>query len=181
MKDSNPNHSEIIIVRSLTGSDLGLFKAHRSGIQSKQRAININAQIAPRLLSADIYKNKSRTQFQCDIIFGDFRESSSRPIGKVGKNWRLGGNKIDDKSFGTLDSKDFALLRTIEMNDGTYPITILFISKISQKKVHTKIGRLVEHTIKSSMAIYLEGSAGFSELADMFLDKAPKRRRSKNK
>lgn len=156
------------MVRSLADSDLGLFGAHRSALKSKQRALNINASVASMLVSQDIYKAKITTKYTCEIFFNDYHETSTRSIGKSGKNWRLGGNKIDDKNFSVLDSRDFALIRSIENNDGTHPIEIVFISKVQQSKTHKKIVRLVEPTIKGSMALYREDSAGFSDLAEMF-------------
>jgi hypothetical protein len=162
----NPN--EIIVVRSLTASDLGLFGAHRSALKSKQRALNINAAVAPMLVSPEIYKGKITSKYTCEIFFADYYETSTRSIGKSSKNWRLGGNKIDNQSFSILDSCDFALIRTVEKNDGTYPIKIVFISKTQQSKVHKKIVRLVEPTIRASIALYREDSAGFAELAEFF-------------
>jgi hypothetical protein len=176
LKDNGSNSNEIIIVRSLTSSDLGLFGVLRPNVSSKQRAMNINAQIAPRLLSPEIHRRGTSCQFDCQLIFGDHIQESKRPIGKVGKNWRLGGNKIEGKLFNSLDSKDFALIRSIEKNDSTHPVRILFVSRTTQRKEHARIVRLVEPTIKSSMAIYRDGSAGFSELANLFPDNTKKRR-----
>lgn len=179
MKDNISRPNEIIVVRSLTDSDLGLFGAHRSALKSKQRALNINAAVAPMLVSSDIYKGRITTKYTCEIFFGDYHESSIRSIGKSGKNWRLGGKKIDNKNFSILDSHDFALIRTIEKNDGSRPIEIVFISKIQQSKTHKKIVRLVEPTIKASMALYREDSAGFSDLAEMFPGKKRRARPSR--
>ena len=51
---SNIPQNEVIVVRSLTDSDLGLFAAHRPTTASKQRAININATIAQQLLASEL-------------------------------------------------------------------------------------------------------------------------------
>lgn len=160
-------NNEVIVVRSLTDSDLGLFAAHRPKIASKQRALNINASIAQRLLSPTIIE-KGEAHIECQVVFGKFVNNSIRHFGKVGKNWRLGGNKLEGKSFSALDSRDFALIRSVESNDGLTPITILFISRANEKSTHAKIVRLIEPTIKNSMEIFREGSAGFQELAMMF-------------
>jgi hypothetical protein len=160
--------NEIIIVRSLTESDLGLFAAHRPNISSKQRALNINANIAHRLLSDRIIQSANGEYLPCHVIFGDLEDISKRHFGKSGKNWRLGGNRIEGREFENMDSRDFALIRSVEKNDGTSLITIMFISRISQRLTHARVVRLVEETIRDSMAVFREGSAGFQELAILF-------------
>lgn len=157
---------EIIVIRSLTDSDLGIFAAQRPNISSKQRALNINAQIAGRLLATGI--DSKGLYLDCKLIFGGTILDSRRHFGKVGKNWRLGGNKIDGEEFAELDSRDFALIRSVEHNDGSYPVSILFISKIKHRAKHAKIVKLIELTIKDSMDMFLEGSSGFNELAILF-------------
>ena len=159
--------NELIIVRSLTDSDLGLFATHRPVLLSKQRALNINARFAKRLLSPELYADNG-TKIPCCILCGDTELHSERHIGKVGKNWRLGGNKIEGNDFASLDSKDFALIRSVAKNDGSSLITILFLSKIRERHKHAHVGRLVEPVMKNSMELYMAGSAGFEELAALF-------------
>jgi hypothetical protein len=159
--------NEIIVVRSLTTSDLGLFASHRASAHSKQRALNINAEAAKRLLSYKLFKRRS-CQLNCQIFFGDFTQNEVRHLGKSKKNWRLGGKKIEGAQFAELDSLDFALIKSIEGNDGTHPVHILFVAKTKERVKHAKIGRLLEPTIKRSMAVYRVGSAGFDDLAQFF-------------
>ena len=45
---------EIIVVRSLAESDLGIFKAHRSSATSKQRAIAMTTPAAKELLAPEL-------------------------------------------------------------------------------------------------------------------------------
>ena len=52
--------NEVIIVRSLKDSDLGLFAVHRPTARSKQRAININSNLAEKLVSPEIFANGGR-------------------------------------------------------------------------------------------------------------------------
>jgi hypothetical protein len=162
--------NEIIVVKSLTTSDLGLFASHRASAQSKQRALNINAEAAKRLLSYRLFKKRSCT-LNCQIIFGDFTQDEVRHLGKSKKNWRLGGKKIVGEQFAELDSMDFALIKSIEGNDGSHPVHILFVAKTQERLKHAKIGRLLEPTIKRSMAVYRVGSAGFDDLAEFFPDR----------
>lgn len=155
---------EIIIVRALTDSDLGIFAAHRADATSKQRAININAQMAQRLISKDIFQNGG-TYIDCICYFEDIESRSSRHFGKVHKNWRLGGDKIEGAIFGKIDSSDFALIRSPEGNDGSSPIVLTFISRSTDRVRHAAISALVTGRIKQSMLIVAEGEPDFSNLA----------------
>ena len=163
---------EIIIVRSLTTSDLGLFAALRFTATSKQRAMNINASMADRLFSLEIL-NRGEAYLDCRIIFGEYTDDGRRHFGKSHKNWRLGGNKIEGDEFASLDSRDFALIRSVEKNDGSAPLTILFISRKEQRLKHAAIVRLVESTIRDSMAVFEAETAGFRDLAIMFPERKP--------
>lgn len=158
---------EVIIVRSLTESDLGLFAALRPTIASKQRAMNINSPIAHELFSSTIL-DRGEAYLDCRVIYGDTAITSTRHFGKIHKNWRLGGNMIEGLEFASLDSRDFALIRSFEQNNGDSPLIILFISKTEQRLKHAAIARLVEPTMDSSMAVFREGTTGFRELAVLF-------------
>jgi hypothetical protein len=155
---------EIIVVRSLTESDLGLFAVHRPHIASKQRAINVNAPIARRLLSPKLFA-QGGTDLDCLCVFGSMKLLEPRYFGKIGKNWRLGGNQIEGDLFRQLDSKDFVLIRCFEHNDGTRPICVTFVSKKTDQVVHAGIAALVERSLKFSMVVYSAEDVGFSALA----------------
>ena len=157
---------EVIAVRSLTGSDLGLFAAHRSSATSKQRALNINSQIAVRLLSAASFRSGGSV-FDCFCTFGDLEDRSSRSLGKVHKNWRLGGNKFEGKAFGVIDSLDFALIRSMEANDGSLPLSMTFVSRATQPRMHARIVALVSRRLRQSMAIYDDSEEEFRFLASL--------------
>jgi len=157
-------HRELIIVRSLTESDLGLFTAHRAAARSKQRAININADVARKLLSPALY-DRGEANLNCICSFGDNIVREVRRFGKTHKNWRLGGVKIDGDSFGKLDSKDFLLIRSVAGNDGTHPVTIRFVSRHTNRVLHAGLAAIVEKKLTGSMAIFEEGSEGFDSIA----------------
>lgn len=154
---------EIIVVRSLTDSDFGLFAAHRGGMVSKQRAIAIVAAVARRMLSPALY-DSGGAMFECLVTFGRESIRSQRTLSKTGKNWRLGGKKIEGAAFASLDSKDFALIRTVAGNDGTTPLSIAFISRNTDRVAHAGIAAIVERQLESSMAVFEEGSDGFNAL-----------------
>lgn len=158
---------EIIIVRSLADSDMGLFAVHRKAAISKQRAIALTARAAQQLLSDSLFK-AGGTELDCICIFGALNNRELRHVGKVGKNWRIGGRQLGGEEFARLDSKDFALIRSVRHNDGTSPIMITFVSRHAQRFVQAGLVATMASTLKQSVAILDEGSATFAELADLF-------------
>ncbi|WP_051465425.1 hypothetical protein [Methylosinus sp. LW3] len=155
---------EIIVVRSLVESDLGLFAAHRAAATSKQRALNVNANIARRLLSKEAF-DAGGANLNCVCAYGDVVVREARRLGKSGKNWRLGGRKIEGNAFAELDCKDLALIRTTAGNDGTQPVTIVFISKARDRVVHAGLAAILERQLDGSMAVFEEGNTQFNDLA----------------
>ncbi|MEW6595308.1 MAG: DNA double-strand break repair nuclease NurA [Thermodesulfobacteriota bacterium] len=154
---------QLIIVRSLVESDLGLFSAHRAAARSKQRAININAPVARQLLSPEFFASGGG-EIDSLCVFGKVRIRAPRSFGKTHKNWRLGGNKIDGEEFASLDSKDFMLIRSVAGNDGTHPIIITFACRQADRVVHAGIAAIAERSLHHSMAVYKEGEAAFAAL-----------------
>lgn len=155
---------EIIIVRSLTESDLGLFAAHRAAATSKQRAIQINATVVRRLLSKDALA-RGHVELDSTCYFGDTVIREPRWLGRTGKNWRLGGNQIRGEIFAKLDCKDFLLIRSPASNDGDQPVTITFVSRSTERIVHAGLVAIVEKTLIHSMAVYEESDPGFMDIA----------------
>ncbi len=161
---TNSASGELVIVRSLTDSDLGLFAAHRASARSKQRAININSPVARQLLSEELFQQGGGS-IACTCIFGDVIVESERHFGKVHKNWRLGGAKIEGDEFARLDSKDFMLIRSVAKNNGANPITITFACRSTDRVVHAGIAAIVERFLNNSMVVFKEGAPGFDDIA----------------
>ena len=155
---------EIIIVRSLTDSDFGLFASHRAYATSKQRAIQINAPVARVLLSPEVYERRQGVEVDCLCVFGEIRIHQARHIGKSHKNWRLGGHKIEGEAFSRLDSKDFVLIRSIAGNDGSSPILMTFIGKQTDRVVHAGIVAIIGADLRGSMVFYWDDEPGFKAL-----------------
>lgn len=160
MSEAQP---EVIVVRSLTDSDLGLFAAHRAVARSKQRAININSSMARRILSEALYK-KGQADLNCISAFNGTVVREIRRLGKSQKNWRLGGRKLEGDAFGRLDSKDFVLIRSVAGNDGSHPITITFVCRATDRVLHAGLAAIVERQLEGSMAAYDEGADGFADI-----------------
>ena len=161
------SRAELIVVRSLTDSDLGLFAAHRSTTSSNQRAIALTTQVAEELLHPSIIAAKSG-DFDCICLYGPVINRELRMINKADKNWRLGGRKLEHKAFGNLDSKDFALIRSVRHNDGSSPVLLTFIGRRSQPIVQAGLGATFERSLQKSVAIFDETSEEFEALADLF-------------
>lgn len=157
---------EIIVVRSLTGSDLGIFAAHRESATSKQRAININSGVAMKLLSTAVFRAGGIT-LDCFCTFRDLEDFSKRHLGKVHKNWRLGGNKLEGDDYSVIDNLDFALIRSIAANNGSFPIAMTFVARGTRPAMHSRVAALVASRLRHSMAVYEEGDRGFRMLASL--------------
>jgi len=156
---------EIVIIRSLTESDLGLFSAHRKYETSRQRAININSPAASMLLSKELYESGGG-ELDCICRFEDQEIREHRFVGKQGKNWRLGGKKIEGRVFARLDCKDFMLIRSVAENNGTEPVMITFASRGSDRVIHAGIAAIVSDLLKQSMAVIREGDPDFKAIAE---------------
>lgn len=99
--------------------------------------------------------------------FRDTEERSPRPLNKSQKNWRLGGKKLEGKEFAVIDSLDFALIRSAELNDGSLPVSMTFIARAARAKMHARISSMVTPRLKHNMAVYGEGDNEFLMLASL--------------
>lgn len=158
---------EIIIVRALTDSDMGIFRAHRKATASRQRAIALTTPAAERLLHPDVIADRGR-EFDCICLFGGAMNRECRKIGKFDKNWRLGGQQLDHPDFLDLDSRDFALLRSTPLNDGTSPILLTFVGRRAQRILQAGLASTLERKLVNSVAIIEAGHEEFEALADLF-------------
>jgi hypothetical protein len=164
-----PVRSEIIIVRSLAESDLGLFTAHRTSATSKQRAIAMTSPAARHLLSKRLFE-LGGTEMDVICIYGSYQERALRHLGKVTKNWRLGGHKISESACGFLDGKDFVLLRSVKGNDGDHPILMTFVGRQRERLLHAGIAASLDKKFQDSVVIVESGSETFDALAVAFPD-----------
>jgi hypothetical protein len=158
---------EIIVVRSLAESDLGIFSAHRLSATSKQRAIALTTPVAKRLLSERLF-NAGGADLDLICVYGGYGNRELRNIGKVGKNWRLGGRKITASACGFLDSKDFVLLRSVAGNDADQPILMTFIGRQRERLLHAGIVASLAADFRDSVAVVSTGSDAFAALSAAF-------------
>ncbi|MFD2430369.1 hypothetical protein ACFSUK_24325 [Sphingobium scionense] len=158
---------EIIVVRSLAESDLGIFSMHRLSATSKQRAIALTTPVARRLLSDRLFA-AGGADLDLICVYGGYGNRELRNIGKVGKNWRLGGRKITANGCAFLDSKDFVLLRSVVGNDGDHPILMTFIGRQRERLLHAGIVASLADSFQSSVAVVTAGSDAFTALSAAF-------------
>lgn len=159
--------SELIVVRSLTDSDMGLFAAHRRATTSKQRAMALTTLAAEQLLHPSVITKKG-AEFDCICFYGPIINRELRLINKAGKNWRLGGRQLEGKEFANLDSKDFALIRSVRQNDGSAPILLTFVGRRSQRLIQAGLAATLAGSLHQSVAIFDEGSEEFGPLSELF-------------
>lgn len=155
---------EIIIVRSLTESDLGIFDAHRALATSKQRAINMNANIVRQMLTPELFAAE-QVDLPCITVFQDSVVRQERRLSKPQKNWRLGGPKLNGDIYSQIDCMDFVLIRTRVPNDGTQPLTLTFVSKKANRLLHAGLVAMLERHLKASMASFESGTPEFDAIA----------------
>lgn len=158
---------EIIVVRSLAESDLGIFSMHRLSATSKQRAIALTTPVARRLLSDRLFA-AGGADLDLICVYGAYGNRELRHIGKVNKNWRLGGHKITGNACAFLDSKDFVLLRSVAGNDGDRPILMTFIGRQRERLLHAGIVASLAGDFHNSVAVVTAGSDAFAALSAAF-------------
>lgn len=158
---------EAIIVRSLAESDMGLFAAHRATTTSKQRAIGVTTLAAEVLLDPAVIA-RDGGDFDCICVFDGYARREPRPIGKVGKNWRLGGDQLQGRMFKALDAKDFALIRSRRENDGSTPVLITFVARASQQMIQAGLSATVSDRLHQSVAVFTDDAPEFAALARLF-------------
>jgi len=152
---------EIICIRALTGSDLGWFAVHRANTASKQRAVNINADIAVRLLNARAVA-AGGVELPCRCLYPGGEHTENRRLWKVGKNWRFGGPKLEGEVFRTVREGDFFLLRSPIHNDGNKEVLLNFLSAAADPQTHRWLKQ--RELLRDSMAEVVTGSEVFKAL-----------------
>jgi hypothetical protein len=146
---------------------MGLFSAHRRSATSKQRAIALTTVAAEQLLHPSVVEAKGAA-FDCICLYGPMTNRELRLINKGGKNWRLGGRQIAGKEFANLDSKDFALIRSVRHNDGSSPILLTFVGRHSQRLVQAGLVAMFAGSLRQSVAVFQEATEEFDTLAELF-------------
>lgn len=149
-----PPRATGLLVRQLTSSDLGLFYAKRPTIQSKQRAININAAIVGQMLSPTLLA-RGKLQIKCKRWDEPGARAEKRPLIKSGKNWRLGGNAIRDSDFALVQPGDYFVAILSTEPDGGLCLDWRVISRKITSNLHSELGAILSGDLKDGMAFVL--------------------------
>lgn len=152
----------------LTGSDLGWFAVHRPATASKQRALNINADIAERLLSARVL-DAGGVELRCRCLYPGGEHTEKRNLWKVGKNWRFGGPKLEGEVFRDVGAGDLFLLRSPIHNDGDREVSFNFVSRAVDRETHQWIMQCEPDLATNSMTAVVTGSEVFKTLGQKLL------------
>ncbi len=106
-----------LIVRRLTQSELGWFgEFRRLGREtSKQRGINFDAEVVERVFPTA--QTGSDINLSLRFRGDDGIRSETHPLKRQHKNWRLVGEKIEDKRFGSVEPGDLFLLTIDAIGD----------------------------------------------------------------
>ena len=127
---------DFIIVRQLTGSDMGWFVAQREKgrVKSKQRAIHINTEVINKCLPSQLIK-KGIVRVHALCVHQSCRNEEDRTLSKVGKNWRLGGRKVPGMVFGKLHKGDLFIAGISLLGKEPFPLrwTVLFKASENDK------------------------------------------------
>ncbi len=143
--------SRKLAIKRLTASDLTFFEWQYRKSASKQKAINLNADIFVDQLYPGLNDPSSPRRFPVDTFiygpgFGEEYNLQRKVLKPEGaKNWRLNGEIIrnpDDnmQRFNSLEANDFVVFA---FNDGMFPISIhmVFISKTvsEDREIHNSL------------------------------------------
>jgi hypothetical protein len=122
---------------------------------------------AEQLLHPSVLRAKA-VEFDCICLYGQVINRELRLINKAGKNWRLGGRQLPGEEFERLDSKDFALIRSVQHNDGSNPVLLTFVGRRSQRLVQAGLAATLAESLRQSVAVFGEDSDEFASLAELF-------------
>lgn len=150
-----------VAVKQLTASDLTLFSAHyhRPGQRSKQKAINLNADVFVDEFYPGLRDRLAELHFALTIVGPQNAPpySLSRKALRTegAKNWRLDGELINDPldephRFDELQADDLALL-AFEGTEEPKSVTLVLVSRSLDAALHREVSRTIEFAERRTM------------------------------
>jgi len=135
-----------VAIKKLTSSDLTLFAEHyhRPEQKSKQKAINLNADIFVQIFYPGLRDRFSEIHFALNIVGPGGASSyalSRKAVRTEGaKNWRLNGEIINDppgeeRRFARLEEGDLAFI-AFEGNEIPQGVTLVLVSRSQDPLLH---------------------------------------------
>jgi hypothetical protein len=157
-----------VAAKQLTASDLTLFAAqyHKPGQRSKQKAINLNADVFVSRFYPGLRDRFAELHFGLTIVGPGAAPPyivSRKALRTEGaKNWRLDGELINDPAdqpgrFDTLAEGDIAIL-AFEGSEQPEQVTLVLISATADALLHDTASRLAGFQGRETMRPIDEGS-----------------------
>jgi hypothetical protein len=143
-----------IVVRTLTGSDLGWFDEprRRGQVTSRQRAINFNKDVVRELFPEEL-RAGGRITFQARGRHpGDGAPDQERELILSEKNWRLCGPKVEGIAFGDIRAGDFFVAAIQPQGNGQYSMYWTVVMQGEQPELHRELVTLIRPELVDSMA-----------------------------
>jgi hypothetical protein len=155
-----------LVLRKLTGSELGWFAEPRKRGKAKgrQRGINFNAAEIARIFPPEVLEKGDIPIVSRRISDG---QTQRRRIRRQQKNWRLVGDKVSGKGLELVDEGDFfwAEIKT----DGNTPYVMLWdvVTAAGDTALHSRIGSEFSSFLAGAMASWPFGDPAASYLGTM--------------
>ena len=157
-----------VAAKQLTASDLTFFAAHfhKPGQRSKQKAINLNADVFVARFYPGLRDQFTDLHFGLTIVGPGAAPPhvlSRKAVRTAGaKNWRLDGEIINDppeqpERFRALADGDIAIL-AFEGTDQPRHVVLVLLSAASDAELHGRLTRLVTFAGRESMRVLTEAN-----------------------
>jgi hypothetical protein len=143
--------SSYIILRRLTGSELGWFAEARAKGKAKgrQRGINFNAAEMSQIFPLEILQRGNIPVVSRRLSDG---QEQKRPIRLQEKNWRLVGDKVSGRGLGVLAEGDFFWAEIVVGYTPPFNLTWDVISAATSQDLHSRLDREFSIFLKGGMA-----------------------------
>jgi hypothetical protein len=165
----------VVVVRRLRASDLGWFEAARRAgrVAGRQRAINFNADIIERILTAaQIESGAVSIACRRATVSGQVER---RPLEKNEKNWRLMGPMVRDKDLEGVDEDDLMVMMILP---GQFPeLTWDVVVRDSDPDRYARVDAIMAPATSRSTAVAAAGDDVHEALAKVLPWLLPRRRR----
>lgn len=173
----NGDGREVLILRQLSSSDLGWFAELRDRglVASKQRAINFNANIIIEILPPEIV-GRGEVMINAKCVHPGAPGEENRILKKVGKNWRLGGRKVQGDVFLKTKPGDFFLARLRIPPRPPYEMDWTVINQDLDEESHRKMSAHFGSRLSGRMTFIPGDDTNATELSNLLaaqLDPVP--------
>jgi len=144
-------HSRHVILRKLTGSELGWFAEprRRGKAKGRQRGINFNAADLLRIFPAAAVASGNIPVLSRRLSDG---QTQQRSIRRQQKNWRLVGPKVSGNGLELVDEGDFFWAEIDTEGNPPYPLVWDVVTRAGDAKGHERIAQEFSSFLTAAMA-----------------------------